>query len=149
LCAPRKIQEATALNSRYRRYEEIQNVEDRLRWCRHSKGLRQIEVAAKTGMSLTSYKELEKGTLQRVQLETMERLAMFFGVPLTDLLDEFNRFCYDGQSARIRAYRESSGLDMKTFAREKGIPLPSLRSWENGKNAVSMKSWERYFKGRA
>ena len=38
LCAPRKILEATKFNQRYRRYEEIENVADRLCWCRHSKG---------------------------------------------------------------------------------------------------------------
>ena len=36
LCAPRKILEATQFNQRYRRYEEIDNVPDRFRWCRHS-----------------------------------------------------------------------------------------------------------------
>ena len=51
LCAPRKILEATQFNQRYRRYEDIQNVPDRLRWLRHSRGLIQTEVAAKIGMS--------------------------------------------------------------------------------------------------
>ena len=41
LCAPPKIQEAIQFNQRYRRYEEIQNVPDRLRWIRHSRGLLQ------------------------------------------------------------------------------------------------------------
>ena len=49
LCAPRKILEAPMFNQRYRRYEDIQNVPDRLRWLRHSRGLLQVEAAKIAG----------------------------------------------------------------------------------------------------
>lgn len=130
-------------------YAEIQNVPDRLRWCRNSKGLLQTEVAEKVGMSISVYKAIEGGITQRIQRGEVEKLAQLYGVPVTDLLDEFNRFLYDGQADRIRAYRESTGLGKKTFAREMGIPIRSLQAWESGAKTISVKSWERYFKGRA
>jgi len=43
--APRKLLEAQLLNQQYHSYEEIDNVPDRLRWCRHQMGLMQKEVA--------------------------------------------------------------------------------------------------------
>ena len=67
----------------------------------------------------------------------------------TDLLDEFNRFHYDGQAARIRAYRDSLGMEKKEFARMLGITPRCLEEWESGRKAISLKCWERYFKGRA
>lgn len=141
--------EATRFNQRYRRYEEIQNVSDRLRWCRHSMGLMQVEVADKVGMTHSVYKAIEEGFTQHIQRELVERLAQFYDVPVTDFLDEFNRFLYDGQAVRIRTYRESLGLGKKQFAREMGIPIRSLQGWESGRKIISLKCWERHFKGRA
>jgi len=113
LCAPRKILEATQFNQRYRRYEEIDNVPDRLRWCRHSRRLMQVEVADKVGMTHSVYKAIEEGFTQHIEPEKVDRLAQFYGVPVTDFLDEFNHFLYDGQAVRIRAYRESFGMGKK------------------------------------
>ena len=149
VCTPRKILEATELNKQYRRYEDITNVPDRLRWCRHSKGLMQVEVADKVGMSHSVYKAIEEGFTQHIEPEKVERLAQFYGVPITDFLDEFNHFLYDGQAVRIRAYRESSGLGKKPFARKMGIPIRCLQEWESGRKVISIKCWERHFKGRA
>ena len=53
--------DATQFNQRYRRYEEIENVPDRLRWCRHSKGLLQAEVAEIVGVTKAVYKDIECG----------------------------------------------------------------------------------------
>ena len=146
LCTSRK---SLGVNRQYRRYDEIQNVPDRLRWCRHSKGLLQAEVADRVGMTLSVYKVIEEGVTQRIPEETAERLAQFYDVPVTDFLDEFNRFLYDGQANRIHAYRESTGLGKKAFARQKGIPIRSLQAWESERKVISLKCWERYFKGRA
>ena len=122
---------------------------DRLRWCRHSRGLTQAETAKLAGVTRAVYIDIECGTTQHIPLEMVRRLSDFYGVPVTDFLDEFNRFLQDGQGKRIRAYRKSLGMGRKTFARHTGIPLSSLRGWENEKQTISLKSWERYFKGRA
>ena len=109
----------------------------------------QVEVAEKVGMTHSVYKAIEEGFTQHIEPEKVERLAQFHGVPVTDFLDEFNRFLYDGQANRIRAYRESLGLGKKPFARKMGIPIRSLQGWESGRKVISIKCWERHFKGRA
>lgn len=145
LCAPRK----RPATREQRRYEQIQSVPDRLRWLRHSRGLTQKEVAAKTGMSHHVYKAIEEGTTRRFGKGMREGLAGLFGVPASDFEDGFNRFCEDGQGNRIQAWRSQNGLDRQAFAERYGIPLQSLEAWENEKRAVTYKSWEKYFKGRA
>ncbi len=80
---------------------------------------------------------------------SLENLSPFYGVPPTDFLDEYNRFLYDGQAQRIIAYRRKLGMGRKPFCSYMGIPLSSLRGWEDGKKEVSRKSWETYFKRRA
>ena len=133
----------------FRSYEEIDNVPDRLRWCRHSKELMQMEAADKAGMANSVYKAIEEEFTQHMEPEQVERPAQFYGVPATDFLDEFNHFFYDGQAVRIRAYWESFGMGKKPFARKMGIPVRCLQEWESGRKVISIKCWERHFMGKA
>ena len=149
LCASRKILEATQFNQRYRRYEEIQNVPDRLRWLRHSRGLIQTEVAVRIGMSRHTYMNIEEGITRQIPKEMRDKLAKFYGVPAMDFIDEFTRFVEDGQAILIRAIRTQTGLTRRAYAERMGIPVRSLEVWENEKKVISYKSWEKYFKGKA
>ena len=149
LCSPKRILDAQLFFRKYRRYEEIENIPDRLRWLRHSKGLMQAEAAAVAGVSRNVYINLETGVTQRLPMELAQKLSAYYKVPLTDLIDEFNRFCLDGQAKRITEYRKRLGLGKRPFCRLTGIPLSSLREWESGRKAISYQCWERYFKGRA
>lgn len=101
------------------------------------------------GMSKNVYKSIEEGPTQHIQREIAEQLAQFYDVPVMDFLDEFNQFLYEGQAERIRAYRESFGMGQKPFARKMGIPIRNLQEWESGRKVISMRCWERHFKGRA
>ena len=149
LCAPHKILEATMMNQTYRSYEEIAAIPDRLRWLRHSKGLTQREAAQIAGVSRSVYIDIECGITRRLPGCLIQNLPKFYGVPVSDFLDEYNQFLFDGQAQRIRAYREKLGMGRKPFCRHTGIPLSNLRGWEDGKKEVSFKCWEMYFKGRA
>lgn len=141
LSAPRRLPQG--------RYEEIENVSDKLRWLRAHRDVPKETVADQVGLTLRAYRDLEAGTTQHIQPETLKGLADYYGVPITDLLDEYHQFLYDGQAYRIRTYRESLGMQKKCFARTYGIPIRSLQVWENGKKVISRQCWERYFKGRA
>lgn len=149
LCAPHKLLEATMMNKTYRSYSEITTIPDRLRWLRHSKGLMQWEAAQIAGVSRTVYNAIECGETIQLPEGMAENLANYYGVPITDLLDEYNQFLHDGQAKRIKDYRKKLGLGRKPFCRQTGVPLSSLRAWENDEKEISQKCWERYFKGEA
>lgn len=148
LLAPRKLMEAQLFHQRHQRYEEIQTVSERLRWCRHHMGLMQKEVAEMIGVSSRQYMELEDGYLAYYPKEIVDKLATLYRVSVDDLLDEYNRFLYKGQGKLIRKYRESLGLKKKPFARLLGIPPCLLRAWENEQKKMSFRSWEKYFKDK-
>lgn len=149
LCAPRKILEATQFNQRYRRYEEIENVPDRLRWLRHSRGLMQKEAAMIAGVTRTVYINIECGITQRIPLTVTDKLAAYYGKLREDFLDEFNRFLLDGQAERIQESRTKTGLTRREYAKQMGIPIRSLEVWETEQKAISYKCWEKYFEGKA
>lgn len=146
LIAPRKLLEAQIFNQRYHSYEEIQNVPDRLRWCRHHFGLMQSEVAIAIGCSRGQYIDLETGCVDHYPKIIVDRLAELYHVPPDDLLDEYNRFLYQGQGKLLQACRDKLGLQKKPFAHWLGIDPNLLRAWESEKKRVSKQSWEKYFK---
>ena len=55
LIAPRRLLEAQLFNQQYQNYEDIPNVPDRLRWCRHHMGLMQKEVADLIAFFICAY----------------------------------------------------------------------------------------------
>ena len=148
LVAPRKLLEVQLFNKQYHCYEDIDNIPDRLRFCRHRLGLMQKEVAKIAGVSRNTYINLETGVLNGFDKTVADKLATLFEIPVYDLLDGYNRFLCHGQARQIQSYRASFGLGQKPFARQMGIPIRCLQDWESGRKVVSLKSWEKYFKDR-
>lgn len=144
--SPHRLQDAQQLLKKYHSYEEITFVPDRLRWQRHRLGLMQKEVAQRLGITRAVYFGMEDGTVDYWQPEMVDRLSKLFSVPLTDLLDDYNRFLYEGQGKSIETLRKRSGLGKKAFARSLGISHSLLREWEQETKCVSKKSWEKYFR---
>ena len=81
LIAPRRLLEAQLFNQQYQNYEDIPNVPDRLRWCRHHMGLMQKEVADLIGITRGHYIDFEVGYVDHYpktiegQRELAERVA--------------------------------------------------------------------------
>ena len=149
LITPHRLKDAQLFAEKFRDDQQVKEMPDKLRWLRYSKGLLQSEVAEMIGVTRAVYGDIESGITQIIPPEAASRLAQLYEVPVTELMDAYNRFLYDGQAVRIRSYRESLGLKRKSFARTMGIPVRSLQEWERGEKVVSRKSWERYFRGKA
>ena len=146
LLVPRKLLDAQLFNRKYRTYEEIDSIPDRLRWCRYSKGLTQEEVANAVGIYKGSYAKLEMEHKETPSLDKMERLAAFFEIPIYDLMDDYNLFLYRGQAQQVREHREKMGLNIPQFARYCKINPENVYSWESGAKVISRRMWEICFK---
>lgn len=148
LMAPRKLLEAQLFNKQYHCYEDIDNIPDRLRFCRHRLGLMQKEVAKIAGVSRNTYINLETGNQNSFDKAVADKLSALFEIPVYDLLDDYNRFIAKGQGKLIRQHREGLKLGKRPYARLLGVSTNLIRAWEGEKKQVSLKSWEKYFKGR-
>lgn len=147
LIAPRRLLDAQRFQQQYHSYGELLTVQDRLRWCRHHMGLMQKEVADRIGIRRGHYTDLETGAVDYYPKEVVDKLAEFYGVPVGDFLDDFNRFLYYGQGKAIREHRERLGLQKKPYARLLHLEPNRLRAWESEQKQISKASWEKYFKG--
>jgi DNA-binding XRE family transcriptional regulator len=92
------------------------------------------------------YIAYETGTVDYYPKETMDKLAAFFGINVFDLLDDYNRFQYNGQGRAISESRRLMGLSKKAYARMLGIDSRTLDNWEKDKKRMNKNSWEKYFK---
>lgn len=110
-------------------------------------GLMQRDIADRIGISRSHYMDLETGAVDYYPKEVVDKLAALFGIPAADLLDDFSRFLYYGQSKAIREHRERLGLQKKPCARLFHMAPQSLRAWESEKKQIFKASWEKYFKG--
>lgn len=146
LIAPRKLLEAQLFNQQYYRYEELTNISDRLRWCRHRLGLMQKEVAELIGITQAHYRNYEVGHVDYCPKEIVDKLAVLFGISAKDLLDDYNLFLYRGQGEMIKKCRESFGMERKEFAKMIHVNARLLGAWELKRKRISINSWNRYFK---
>ena len=146
LIVPRRLLEAQQFNQQYLSYHEIPTVPDRLRWCRHHMGLMQKEVAERIGISRGQYIGYECGTVDYYPKEIVDKLAALFEIPAHDLLDDYNRFLYEGQGKTIRAFRLGLGLKQCHLARQLNLAHDTLSDWENDLIQISKNSWTKYFK---
>ena len=92
LIAPRKLLEAQLFNKQYHSYEDIDNIPDRLRFCRHKLGLMQKEVAQIVGIARSTYINLETGNHNGFDKTVADKLSKLYNIPVYDLLDDYNRF---------------------------------------------------------
>lgn len=146
LISPRKIMEAQRINKQFSCYEDIETIPDRMRWCRHQKGLMQIEVADLIGVPRKSYINIENGNLIRYEKKIVDKLAELYQIPVKDLLDDYSYFLYCGQGKVLRDYREKNNLERNELANMVGARTHHITMWEEEEIEISKKVWERCFK---
>lgn len=102
--------EIEKLSFTYSQLSQIDNTADKLRWCRYKKELFQRDVAEYVGIDRRTYVAYEKKVLDAYPIDKMEKIAELFEVEITDLLDGYNLFLYNGQGQKIKALRKNKGM---------------------------------------
>lgn len=142
LVQPHTIVEAEKFNIRYTDPSQINNTSDKLRWYRYRCGLRQKDVAEYAGIERTTYSSYEEVGRDYYPIEVMQKIAQLFSVPVTELLDKFNLFLYNGQGRQIKQMRAIKEMTQKEYAKYLGVPFGTLQQWEQDRVAISKSTWE-------
>ena len=142
----KKISEAFFMHERYRRYEDIASIPDRLRWRRHELGLLQKEVAAKIGVTRAVYTSLETENIDSYDPIVMDKLAALYHIPINDLLNDYTRFLQAGQGQAILTLRQSLNMTRSQFANYLHTDIDNITVWETEKKRISREMWEKHFK---
>lgn len=115
---------------------------DVLRKERDRKKLTAEDVAAKLGISVDEYQQLEAGTSPAEEWgRTLAEMAIQLGVPTARLISPTGRASQAGQGATrcgelIRAHRERKGISKSELAERAGLTLEEMDAVENAQTAL-------------
>ena len=76
----------------------------------------------------------------------MDKLAVLYHVPLTDLLNDYTRFLQAGQGQTILNLRQSLNMTRSQFAQYLHTDVDNITVWETEKKRISKEMWENHFK---
>ena len=140
--APKKVSEAQKFALKFPTADKIQTVADKLRYYRHQKGMYQSDVADYIGLERSTYIDYENPDRDYYSTEVMDKLADLFCVDVYDLLDDYNKFLYDGQGKNIKKIRKQLGITQKELAKLMNVELYKFKKWEQNKVRMFKFSWE-------
>ena len=140
---PKKLTDAEKFNIQYPNPVMLTTTADKLRYYRYKKSLLQREVAEYAGINENTYIHYENPEHDYYPIDKLGRIAELLEVDITDLLDEYNRFLYDGQGWQIRKIRKSMGLTQKEFGRLMGVHGGTVKKWESDRVIISSKTFIR------
>lgn len=135
--------------NQYKNTNEIQHTSDKLKWYRYKKSMFQQDIADYLKIDRSTYIRYEHGEMDYYPIDKLKSIAELFHIDVTDLLDDYNRFLYDGQGQQIRTLRKNMGLTQYQFAEKYGINTSTVKHWENNSCTISKNIWEKIFNNKA
>ena len=94
-------------------------------------------------MDYGTYHSYEEIGRDYYPIESMEKIAQLFEIPLEELLDEYNLFLYHGQGQQLRAMRAARNMTQSEYAQRLGVPLGNLKEWEKKQIRIVKSTWQR------
>ena len=82
---------------------------DKLKYYRYERGIQSKDVATFAGIDRDTYRSYEKDTTY-YRREVIEKIAQLLDVEVHELLDDYNRFIYDGQGKKIKMIRKRGAV---------------------------------------
>ena len=143
---PHHLVESEKFNILYPDLSTITSTADKLRWYRYKHSLLQKDVALIIGVDRTTYSRYETNENDFYPIEHINKLSELYDVPITELLDDYNLFLYNDQGEQIRAIRQGLGLTQSAYAKMLGVPLGTLKKWEQNRVRIFKSTWDKYFK---
>lgn len=125
---------------------KIPTVAERLQYFRHKKSLLQEDVAKVAGLHRSTYISYENPKHEQYSLDVLMKISELYCIDITALLDEYNKFLYDGQAIQIRQTRKAMGITQYQFGKLYGVTSNTVKCWESGKIKLSKRVWERIYK---
>ena len=143
---PRSLTEAQKFFYLNPNPERINNTADKLRYYRHKNSLLQKDVADYAGIDRSTYIGYEDGQRDYYPLDKLQKIAELYNIEVSDLLDDYNRFLFEGQGQQIKTLRKGLKLTQSDFCQKLGVPLGNYKKWEQESVRIFKSTWEMLYK---
>ncbi len=111
---------------------ELENMNDKIRYLRLRKSMYQKDVAEYIGIDRATYSTYENG-IGVYPKDVMMKLSEMYKIDLDVLLDDYHRFIYYNQGQNIRRIRQDLGLNQEELAESLGVSLIVVKKAEQEK----------------
>lgn len=98
-------------------------------------------MAEYAGINTSTYLSYESGERDYYPIEKMQRIADFLQVDINELLDDYNRFLYEGQGRQIKKLRKTLGLTQCEFGKLHDVSTGTVKRWEQEAVRMKKKTW--------
>lgn len=140
---PRSLTEAERFNFRYPNPEMIPSTAEKLRYYRYKKALLQREVAKYAELNESTYIDYENPERDYYPKDKLCKIAELLEADVYDLLDDYNRFLFDGQGKEIKFIRKSLNLTQADLAVCLCVHVGTVKHWEQGKIRMLREMYEK------
>ena len=124
--------------------ELINHTGTKIRYFRYKRGLQQKDLADYVGFARSAMVYYENEERDFYEIEVLEKFAELLDVELMDLLDDYNLFLYQGQSAKLKEFRKEKGLTQRQLASYLGVDITKIKGWEQSKVRMSKSSFYKF-----
>lgn len=142
---PRQLLESEIFNIRYKSLNDVHTVAEKLRYYRYKKALRQKDVAKQIGVSASTYMSYEDVNRGHYSVEVLKRIAAFYKVNETEIMDEYHSFLYCGQGLQLKRLINDLNLTPKAVAKKLNVHAKTVVAWESEKVRISKSMYIKIF----
>jgi len=119
---------------------DLSSIGGRIRYYRLDKGMRQEDVALKTGFNRTTITRYENNQLLH-SVESCNSIAEAIGISPSLLYDDYLQFLTSDYGTIIRTKRKGHKLTQEELAEELGVNSSTVRKWEKGQAQPNRSSY--------
>ncbi len=123
----------------------LEKTSQKIRYFRHKNCMYAKDVAKYLGMDRTNYGHYEEVAYEYCPLAILEKLATLYHIPVTDLMDDYHLFLYNGQGNRVLQYRKNLHLTQQEMADKLGVNRTTVRLWEKEFHRMTRPTYEALF----
>lgn len=117
---------------------------EQIKYYRMLLDIRQIDLAFKLGVEVSTLKNIENREPKAVNLKLIKQILDELNIQdKVKINDDYISFLLDNPSVKIKEIRNSLGMNRQKFADLLGVYISSIKKWENGKTQISRKKYEK------
>ncbi len=123
----------------------LQTVGEKLKWYRLKHDLMQKECASVMQIDRSTYSAYEDNAVDAYPLDKLQKIAEYYHIDITKLLDDYNLFLLNDQGRQVRALRQEMHMTRNAFAEHYHIPVDTIKNWEMNRTRMSKQSFVKLF----